>query len=176
MVCTCSTSPSVIGWVWYRLLLLRARVSPLARGPWLDGCARRLKSAIFSARVSVERSGSSWPSSPGDAWRARSVSAPSSASRTSLACSLTMDFCWEDACKLYDIHTRLLRNTQCVSYEIHYNHLQGWVAWLYLPCAIKTIIKKQLHFIKLHTFRMNTHAWIDYTSNCDSCNNMNKAV
>lgn len=66
--CTCATSPWVIGWVWKRALALRWRLS--ARPPsavlpvvW----ERRLKRAIFSLKLRVDRSGSlekgSWPSS-----------------------------------------------------------------------------------------------------------------
>lgn len=67
---TCSTSPWVMGWVWNRALALRSRVSPrVPSGCWVVlsvAWERRLKRAIFSVKLRVDRSGSSetgsWPS------------------------------------------------------------------------------------------------------------------
>ena len=73
---TWSTSPWVMGWVWKRALALRSRVSPTlppassTSSSWAFwGPERRLNRAIFSARLRLDRSGSSedgtpWPSPP----------------------------------------------------------------------------------------------------------------
>lgn len=90
---TWSTSPWVIGWVWKRALALRWRVSE--RGPfadWPEGCDKRLNKAIFSARLSADRSGSSGPK----------PSSPATASfeTSSFSCSWWADPCADEACKL----------------------------------------------------------------------------
>lgn len=57
---TCCTSPWVIGWVWNLVLALRRRVSPRGPSVFLSvAWERRLKRAIFSVKLRVDRSGSS---------------------------------------------------------------------------------------------------------------------
>lgn len=99
---TCSTSSSVMGWVWNRFWALRWRVSPRAPSAGLPVVwERRVKSAIFSVKLRVERSGSSGNSScPSPSTPAVGAWAGFCDSWLSFSWSWSVEPGWEEAWRL----------------------------------------------------------------------------